>query len=372
MNIDAVQGDVSTDVLIVGGGLAGLALAWQCQQRGIEYQLVEARDRLGGRVLSHAVGLGSRLAHVDVGPSWFWPGQPRIAQLIGQLKLQAFDQFSDGATAYEDERGHVSRNRGYASMQGAFRLQGGIGALTTALSAHLDASRIALNCAAQKISIVGDGLQTEVTLGATAVRRIQSRRVALAVPPRVIAQSINLSAVVNPTELAALQAIPTWMAAQAKVVAVYERPFWREAGWSGDAISRRGPLVEVHDASGAPGAPDALYALFGFVGVPAAARHGQAETLLEHARQQLARLFGDAALKPIKTMLHDWADEPHTATPRDTKALVQHPDYGLPAALLNLAQGRLLLACSEVAPEFGGYLEGALSAAEAAFHQLGK
>lgn len=370
--MDAATADLSTDVLIVGGGLAGLALAWQCQQRGNDYRLIEARDRWGGRVLSHAVTLGQCAAHVDVGPSWFWPGQPRIAQLIEQLNLQAFDQFSDGATAYEDERGHLSRNRGYASMQGAFRLLGGMGALTAALSARLDTRRIALNCAALKINPAGEELLTEVAHGATAVRRIQSRRVVLAVPPRVIAKSIHLDAMVNPTQLAALQSIPTWMAAQAKVVAVYERPFWREAGWSGDAMSRHGPLVEIHDASGAPGTPYALYALFGFVGVPAAARQGQSEALLEHAKQQLARLFGDAALQPVKIILQDWVEEPHTATPLDAKALAQHPDYGLPPALLNLAQGRLLLACSEVAPEYGGYLEGALSAAELAFHQLGK
>jgi monoamine oxidase len=370
--MNAAKADLSTDVLIVGGGLAGLALAWQCQQRGINYQLVEARDRWGGRVLSHAVTLGQCAAHVDVGPSWFWPGQPRIAQLIGQLNLRAFDQFSHGATAFEDERGHVSRNQGYASMQGAFRLAGGMGALTTALSARLEPSRIALNCPARKISPAGEALVTEVAHGAMTVRRIQSRRVVLAVPPRVIAKSIQLDGIVNPTQLAALQSIPTWMAVQAKVVAVYERPFWREAGWSGDAMSRHGPLVEIHDASGEPGTPDALYALFGFVGVPAAARHGQPEALLAHAKLQLARMFGEAALQPVKILLQDWADEQHTATPLDAKALAQHPDYGLPAALATLADGRLILVSSEVANEFGGYLEGALCAADTALHELGK
>lgn len=162
------------------------------------------------------------------------------------------------------------------------------------------------------------------------------------------------------------------MAAQAKVVAVYERPFWREASWSGDAMSRHGPLVEIHDASGAPSVPDALYALFGFVGVPAVVRQGQSEVLLEHAKQQLARLFGGAALQPVKIILQDWAQEPYTATLPDIQALAQHTDYYLPSALANLAHGQLMVACSEVAPEFGGYLEGALSAAEAAFHQLGK
>ena len=78
---------LQTDVLIVGGGLAGLSLAWQCHQRGIDYRLIEARDRLGGRVLSQAVtgvrpGSDPRqTSYFDLGPSWFWPGQPRIARI---------------------------------------------------------------------------------------------------------------------------------------------------------------------------------------------------------------------------------------------------------------------------------------------------
>ena len=39
------------------------------------------------------------------------------------------------------------------------------------------------------------------------------------------------------------------MAGHAKFIALYERAFWREAGCSGTAMSQRGPLTEIHDAS---------------------------------------------------------------------------------------------------------------------------
>ena len=39
-----------TDILIVGGGLSGLALADKLQQAGRDFVLVEARNRLGGRI----------------------------------------------------------------------------------------------------------------------------------------------------------------------------------------------------------------------------------------------------------------------------------------------------------------------------------
>lgn len=372
---------LQTDVLIVGGGLAGMSLAWHCQQQGIDHQLVEARARLGGRVLSSAVrreSYMSQRSHIsqmscfDPGPSWFWPGQPRIARLLRQLNLQAFDQFSHGATAFEDEHGQVFRDRGQTSMQGAFRVAGGMGSLIEGLRARLDASRIALGRSALKISRPGKWLVTTVGVNQAPDQFIESRYVVLAVPPRVFAQSIDLSEIVNEQALAALRAIPTWMAAQAKVVAVYEQAFWREAGWSGDAMSRCGPMVEIHDASPPEGTPDALYALFGFVGVPAASRRGQSEALLGQARQQLARLFGKAALHPVQMLLQDWAEEAHTATAHDFTAPAQHPAYGLPTALATLADGQLLLASSEVASDFGGYLEGALCAAEAAFRRIGK
>jgi monoamine oxidase len=366
---------LQTDVLIVGGGLAGLSLASHCQQRGIDYQLIEARARLGGRVLSRAIPREANTArtfHFDLGPSWFWPGQPRIARLVKQLDLQAFDQFSHGATAFEDERGQVFRNRGNASMQGAFRVAGGMGGLIEGLRARLDASRIVLGSSAQKIVQQGERLVTMLDTHQPSIQCIDSRHVALAVPPRVIAQSIDLHEIAGDHALAALRAVPTWMAAQAKVVAVYERPFWRESGWSGDAMSRCGPMVEIHDASPPEGTPDALYALFGFVGLPATSRSGQSEALLHQARQQLARLFGDAALQPVQMLLQDWAEEAHTTTALDFVPLAHHPAYGLPKALATLADGQLLLASSEVAGEFGGYLEGALCAAEAAFHKIAK
>ena len=64
--------------LIVGGGLSGLALADALEAQGKDYLLLEARARFGGRIETrHEGGAG-----FDLGPAWFWDGQPRIAALI--------------------------------------------------------------------------------------------------------------------------------------------------------------------------------------------------------------------------------------------------------------------------------------------------
>ncbi len=65
----------------------------------------------------------------------------------------------------------------------------------------------------------------------------------------------------------AMLRIGTWMAGQAKFCALYEEPFWRESGLSGQAFSECGPLCEIHDGSSDGHGP---YGLSGFVGIPAA------------------------------------------------------------------------------------------------------
>ncbi|MGY9011845.1 MAG: NAD(P)-binding protein [Rhodobacterales bacterium] len=64
--------------LIIGGGLSGLTLADALQTQGHDYMLVKARDRFGGRIKTEYDGAGC----FDMGPTWFWQGQPRIAALI--------------------------------------------------------------------------------------------------------------------------------------------------------------------------------------------------------------------------------------------------------------------------------------------------
>lgn len=98
--------------------------------------------------------------------------------------------------------------------------------------------------------------------------------------------------------------------------------------------------------------------------MPVQVRQQQADVLKQAAVEQLGRLFGTGVLEPIKVILKDWAFEPKTATPLDAQPMYSHPAYGLPHALSHLWQGQLMFGSTEVAANFGGYLEGALEAAE--------
>lgn len=128
----------NTGVAIIGGGLAGLSLANHLHRSGLDYQVFEACERLGGRVES-VYSLG---AVFDLGPSWFWSIQPRMAELCQRLRLPVFEQHSVGDQLYEDAERRVQRGAGYASMEGSIRIQGGALALITGLVQELSPKRV--------------------------------------------------------------------------------------------------------------------------------------------------------------------------------------------------------------------------------------
>ena len=153
------------------------------------------------------------------------------------------------------------------------------------------------------------------------------------------------------------------MAGHAKLVAIYETPFWRRVGLSGDGISHRGPLGEIHDASPQS---EVTGALFGFVGIPAPERWSRSVNIIGESLAQLTAMFGPEAASPVDVLFQDWSKELHTATAQDIDVTQLHPIYGELGSAGVLWGGRAAFASTEAAMTFGGYLEGALEASEAA------
>ena len=337
--------------LIVGGGLSGLALAEALKAQGRDYVLVEARQRFGGRILTENFDDG----YFDLGPAWFWSGQSRIFGLIDRFNLLKFKQHTEGHLTQENEMGQVQIGRGHSMMEGSWRLVGGLGKLTNLLADQIPDKRKRLNSVVMKLEKTVQGCIATLKCG----EHIYADQVVLALPPRIAAK-IEFNPPLPTITNDAMTRIATWMAGQAKAVAVYDTPFWRNQGLSGHAMSRMGPMVEIHDASPHNGGP---YALFGFIRVPPTGRVDE-HLLKRHLKAQFVRLFGPEAAKMNELYVKDWAFDPQTATQADKDPIYSHPTYGLPEVMTNQFDGALYFAGAEVASEFGGYMEGALAAAE--------
>ncbi|OWQ45779.1 amine oxidase [Roseateles noduli] len=363
---------LSPRIAIIGGGLSGLYAAHLLERQGIkDYVLLEARSTFGGRVESASFG-GPPLADMDgasrkadrfdLGPTWFWPAfQPELAQLIRDRGLTRFQQHEAGDMVVErSSMSSPERLRGHLTSPPSMRLAGGMGALVDALRSGLQPDRL---LSGQRVRhLHGDGQRMELETEDVAGRRASYRvdHVLLAVPPRLAMTTIDFSPALPDALAQAWNATSTWMAQHAKYVAVYDTPFWREQGLSGQGRSARGPLAEIHDAS----SPDGRGALFGFLGVPARARTSiPDDALLAHCRAQLSRMFGEKAGSPRAEFFKDWATDHHTATAADREGVALHGAAPLNIATSGAWRGRIVGIASEWSPQFPGYVAGAIEAA---------
>ena len=81
------------DVAVVGAGLAGLVAARDLLAAGLTVVVLEARGRVGGRVLNHTLDNG---VVVEVGGQWVGPTQDRVLALADELGVGLFPTYVEG------------------------------------------------------------------------------------------------------------------------------------------------------------------------------------------------------------------------------------------------------------------------------------
>ena len=85
------------EVVVVGGGLSGLVAARNVRRQGRSVLVVEARDRVGGRLLNHELRDGSV---IESGGAFIGPTQGRIKRLSRELGVDTFEQYVAGNNIY--------------------------------------------------------------------------------------------------------------------------------------------------------------------------------------------------------------------------------------------------------------------------------
>lgn len=83
----------STDVIVIGAGFAGIAAAKKLNAAGKDFVLLEARDRIGGRVETQMRDCG---AQIELGAQWIGPTQTRIWNWVKEFDVQTFDTYDEG------------------------------------------------------------------------------------------------------------------------------------------------------------------------------------------------------------------------------------------------------------------------------------
>ncbi len=437
---------LEVDVGIVGAGLAGLAAATALRAAGASVAVLEARERVGGRLCNELLG-GEVIA--DAGGAWMGAGHDRLAALAESLGEHSFPTYDAGdnvlllrgrrrtysgtiprlnplvlldlllarrridrlagrvgadrpweaadAQRHDAEtfdtwmRRHVHTRTGrellaiagrtvwgtdpnelgllhvlfYVSSAGGiarlFDTQGGAQQDRFAGGAHALAHGLAERLGA---SVFRSAPVDRIVQEAGGVRllspalAVAARRAVVAIPPALTAR-IDFDPELPGLRRQLAQRMP--LGTLTKCFALYRKPFWRESGCSGEAVSDAGPATLTFDCSPQDGRAGVL---LGFVGGPdarALSRLGPRERR-RAVLDGFVRLYGRAAADPEDYLERSWADEPWSqGGPTSSFAAGGWTGYG---PCLRAPVGRIHWAGTETATVWSGYMEGALESAE--------
>ncbi len=239
------------------------------------------------------------------------------------------------------------------------RFTRGAQSVSLALASSLG-EQVVLGAPARRIEQDGAGVTVHTDAGA-----FRGKYAVVAVPPALAGRIVY-----DPLLPANRDALTQRMAmgATTKCMAVYDRPFWRDRGLSGEVACTGGPVTVVFDNSPADGSRGML---LGFV-VGRPARELGAQPADARRRAVLAafvRFFGSEAGEPTEYVEQDWSTEEWTrGCPTGTMAPGTMTLFG-PA--LRAPVGRLHWAGTETAVEYCGYMEGAVESGERVAREVG-
>jgi monoamine oxidase len=337
-------------VIIVGGGLSGLTLAYLLQKKGVNTTILEASSRLGGRVQTIKGPLGTPL---ELGATWFADKHQNLSSLINELGLQKFPQYSKGITIFQTKSFEPPQLFSVPEAEyPSYRIVGGTQTFTDTFTKKLDAQNIRLNAKVTAIRAAGSGIIAYMVDGSV----LEADRAVICIPPQLAASQIQFSPELPPAVRTLLPTVQTWMAGAIKFTAEYTEPFWRKKGFSGMLYSHADIVVEMYDHTNFE---EDKYALKGFLNGGAAGF--DTEVRKQNVLRQLGELLGDEARHPTSYIDKVWNDEyllkgnPVIERP--------HQNNGHPLLQMDYMNGKLLFCGTETATEYPGYMEGAVDAA---------
>lgn len=331
-------------VIIVGGGLSGLTLAYQLSKININAQILEASERLGGRINTIK---GTLETPLELGATWFSEVHPNLLNLISDLNLSIYSQFSKGVSLFQTksfepaQKFHVPE-----SDSPSYRLAGGTQILIETLLSKLPEENIYLNTKVVSVKEVSEAIQVETKDGQLFV----ADKIVICIPPQLISKTINFSPNLPGELIDLLPNVQTWMAGAIKFVIEYSSPFWRNLGYSGMLYSHAGIISEMYDHTNYEGNK------FGFTGfLNGGASSYPSEIREEFVIKQLVELFGEGAEGRISYSDKVWTDE----FILEGNPIIQRPHQNNGHYLLQQGymNNKVIFASTETSEQYPGYME---------------
>lgn len=277
--------------------------------------------------------------------------EPREVSLL-------FTLFYIAASGNETHPGTFERN--FSTRNGAqmWRFHGGPQLITQKMAKRLG-DHVVLDSPVRRI-VQRDG---RVTVHSRRLD-VRAKRAIVAIPP-TLAGRIDYAPDLPPTHDQLLQRMP--QGTLMKVAAVYDRPFWREAGLTGTALSLNGPVNATFDDSPPDGKPGVV---FGFVGGDEARKFMRLSKSDRRAAvlNNFKAYFGPKAARPREYFETNWTKDQWT---RGCPVAVPGPGvlvaYG-PA--LRRPFRRIHWAGTETSTFWNGYMDGAVRSGERAAKEI--
>ncbi len=100
--------EITRDVVVIGAGAAGLTAANDLKRAGLSVAVLEARDRVGGRLWTDVID-GAML---ELGGQWVSPDQDALIDTVADLGLDTFSRYREGDSVYVGPDGATHRFTG--------------------------------------------------------------------------------------------------------------------------------------------------------------------------------------------------------------------------------------------------------------------
>jgi len=347
------------DVVIIGAGLSGLTLAYLLRDKGLSVKIIEAGDRLGGRIYTHKTKNGEL---IDLGAAWITNQHKVMLNLIKELEIPLFDQVYGDTAIYEPFGSSAPQLVQLPkSGESTYRIQGGTSVIIDKLASLLRKEDIILNEKVAEIISEEGFIQVNTESGET----ISSKKVITTLPPNLLVQSIKFSPEL-PNELVSVcKKTHTWMGESIKVAVTFDSHFWNKTNSSGTIYSNAGPIQEMCEHNDAD---NKTFILKGFFNNSYSKATSEQRELL--VMNQLLKYYGDYKKSMIKFYDKVWSKDELTFCPYES-VVIPHQNNGHIIFNESFLEGKLHVSGAETAEYMPGYMEGAIRSTYETMKNLG-